>query len=164
MWFPGENCKFGRDHCIFAMQAGYVRYYRDPLKHPDRQYIGVVFEKEDTLPYPVNAARKRRLNMLPVKKEEVAAETTAEITVEGATAVETTVKGLKMGKGYAFRKTNWEIGRAGDEMKEKVKKFIPGDRFTAWRKAAARKALNIERRKLRNAQKAAKPKRKPKAR
>ena len=65
-WFPGENCKFGRDHCIFATESGYVRYYRDPRKHPKRQYIGVALEKDHTLPYPPNAARRRRLNMLAV--------------------------------------------------------------------------------------------------
>jgi large subunit ribosomal protein L27 len=68
-WYPGENCKFGRDHCIFAMETGYVRYYRDPLKHPDRQYIGVALNKNDTLPYPRNATRKRRLGMVAVVKE-----------------------------------------------------------------------------------------------
>ena len=68
-WFPGENCAMGRDHCIYATESGYVRYYRDPLKHPKRQYIGVCFEKHETLPYAPNAARRRRLNMLAVKRE-----------------------------------------------------------------------------------------------
>ncbi|KAI1391632.1 ribosomal L27 protein-domain-containing protein [Hypoxylon trugodes] len=62
-WHPGENCGMGRDHTIFALATGYVKYYRDPAKHPKRQYIGVVFNKEDTLPYPQHAMRKRRLNM-----------------------------------------------------------------------------------------------------
>lgn len=149
MWFPGENCKFGRDHCIFATQAGYVRYYKDPLKHPDRQYIGVVFNKEDKLPYPPNAARRRRLNMVPVERE-VPAESVAE--------TDAVPSALKMSRGYAFRMTNWAIGRAGEEAWKTVKKFVPGDRFTAWKKAAARKAINLEKRKMRNAQKAAKPK------
>ncbi|KAI1414452.1 ribosomal L27 protein-domain-containing protein [Hypoxylon sp. FL1857] len=65
-WFPGENCGIGRDHTIFALASGYVKYYRDPAKHPKRQYIGVVFNKEDTLPYPQHAMRKRRLNMIAV--------------------------------------------------------------------------------------------------
>ncbi|KAI2613441.1 ribosomal L27 protein-domain-containing protein [Hypoxylon sp. NC1633] len=66
-WFPGENCGMGRDHTIFAMTTGYVKYYRDPEKHPKRQYIGVVFNKTDKLPYPRHAMRKRRLNMTASK-------------------------------------------------------------------------------------------------
>lgn len=62
-WYAGENCGMGRDHTIFALASGFVKYYRDPAKHPKRQYIGVVFDKADTLPYPPHAMRKRRLNM-----------------------------------------------------------------------------------------------------
>ncbi|KAI0157952.1 ribosomal L27 protein-domain-containing protein [Hypoxylon sp. FL1284] len=62
-WYPGENCGIGRDHTIFALTSGYVKYYRDPATHPKRQYIGVVFDKADSLPYPRHAMRKRRLNM-----------------------------------------------------------------------------------------------------
>lgn len=43
-----------------------MRYYRDPLRHPDRKYIGVVFKAEDQLPYPQNASRKRRLGLVAV--------------------------------------------------------------------------------------------------
>jgi hypothetical protein len=154
------------------MESGYVRYYRDPLKHPDRQYIGVVFDKDQQLPTPPNAARRRRLNMLPVKREAPAEPTIeGEVVLEGmptdsTTTAEVTVRAdapkskLKHGNGYATRKTNWEIGRVGEEMEKTVKKFVPGDRWTAWRKSAARKRLNAERKKLRNAQKASKPKRK----
>ncbi|KAI1078681.1 ribosomal L27 protein-domain-containing protein [Whalleya microplaca] len=63
IWFPGENCGMGRDHTIFAKATGYVKYYKDPAKHPKRQYIGVVFDKADKLPYLPHAMRKRRLNM-----------------------------------------------------------------------------------------------------
>jgi large subunit ribosomal protein L27 len=54
----------GRDHTIHAAQPGYVRYYKDPAKHPKRQYIGIVFEKDQQLPAPVNAVRRRKLGML----------------------------------------------------------------------------------------------------
>lgn len=63
-WYAGENCGMGRDHTIFALASGYVKYYRDPAKHPKRQYIGVVFDKQDVLPYHAHAMRKRRLNMV----------------------------------------------------------------------------------------------------
>ncbi|KAI1808232.1 ribosomal L27 protein-domain-containing protein [Daldinia bambusicola] len=63
-WWPGENCGMGRDHTIYALATGYVKYYRDPSRHPDRQYIGVVFNKDDKLPYPTHAMRRRKLNMI----------------------------------------------------------------------------------------------------
>lgn len=49
--------------------AGYVKYYRDPLRHPTRQYIGVTFNREDKLPYPPNAARRRRLGLIATTRK-----------------------------------------------------------------------------------------------
>ncbi|KAI8933332.1 hypothetical protein NX059_009956 [Plenodomus lindquistii] len=178
-WFPGENCKFGRDHCIFATESGYVRYYRDPRKHSKRQYIGVALEKEHTLPYPPNAARRRRLNMLavpvtagkgatPAQHETVIV---ADSPVDPAASTDTdtpreaTRKSLSLskGKGYAYREANWQIGRAAERAGVVVNEFVPGDRWAAWRKSKARIEGNEERKRLRNAgKKSAKPKaRKP---
>ena len=53
----------GKDHTIFALQKGYVRYYRDPERHKERKYIGVVFEREMGLPRGRGAARRRRLGL-----------------------------------------------------------------------------------------------------
>jgi protein phosphatase inhibitor 2 len=58
----------GRDHTIHAAVAGYVKYYRDPQRHPKRQYIGVVFNREDRLPYPVSAPRRRKLGLVAVPR------------------------------------------------------------------------------------------------
>ncbi|KAF1847850.1 uncharacterized protein K460DRAFT_276213 [Cucurbitaria berberidis CBS 394.84] len=171
-WFPGENCKFGRDHCVFATESGYVRYYRDPRKHPKRQYIGVALEKEHTLPYPPNAVRRRRLNMLAVPVTAPTSSSTpaadvivADLPVDTAaradTPRESTRKSLTLtrGKGYAYREANWQIGRAAERANVQVKEFVPGDRWTAWRKSNARIEANVERKKLRNAgKKTAKPK------
>jgi large subunit ribosomal protein L27 len=66
-WFAGENAIMGRDHTIHSAIHGYVKYYRDPAKHPDRQYIGVTYNREDKLPYPPHAMRKRRLSMYAVE-------------------------------------------------------------------------------------------------
>lgn len=59
----------GRDHTIHAAIAGYVKYYRDPQRHPKRQYIGIVYNKEDKLPYPVGAPRKRRPGLVAVSRK-----------------------------------------------------------------------------------------------
>lgn len=79
VWHPGENTIMGRDHTIHAAVAGYVKYYRDPKRHPKRQYIGVVFNREDKLPYPPGTPRRRKLSLtaVPRKVQEPVAETTS---------------------------------------------------------------------------------------
>lgn len=71
-WFPGENVGIGKDHTLYSLVHGYVRYYRNPAVHPKRQYIGVALEKEgpgSQLPTPPNAPTRRRLGMYatPIK-------------------------------------------------------------------------------------------------
>ena len=70
-WHPGENCSVGRDHSIYATQPGFVKYYRDPAKHPKRRYIGVVFDRNMTLPTPPNAARRRRLGLYAARRSDL---------------------------------------------------------------------------------------------
>ncbi|KAF2436891.1 ribosomal protein L27 [Tothia fuscella] len=176
-WFPGENCDMGRDHTIFATEPGFVKYYRDPIKHPKRQYIGVVFERHQALPTPPNAARRRRLGMvaspMPIVEETPAVspvpETESEHAVEAAISLANflpgTAKGkdidptepfkktregntLKMRPNYQFREANWEIGRAAEKTGVVVREFERGDRFLAWRKTTARKARTAEKRSM----------------
>jgi len=165
----------GRDHTIYATQAGYVKFYRDPLKHPKRQFIGVVFERNQTLPQPLNAVRRRRLGMLAYKMSDTQIETQGELMtrqepgLDGAAGPPSTVRDasreergkvvvksqgeekqqLQLRPGYQYRMANWEIGRAAERANIKVDPFKPGDRFKAWRKRNARKAANAERRSLR---------------
>ena len=54
--------------------------------------------------------------------------------------------GLK--KGYTFRKTNFEIGRAAEKSRGRVVLFKPGDRFKAWRKRVVGRARGRERKTL----------------
>ncbi|KAK5133888.1 hypothetical protein LTR08_007117 [Meristemomyces frigidus] len=63
-WFPGDHAFMGRDHTIHAGAPGYVRYYRDPARHPKRKYIGIVFDPKQVLPQPPHAVRRRQLGML----------------------------------------------------------------------------------------------------
>ncbi|KAJ4416550.1 hypothetical protein N0V82_006672 [Gnomoniopsis sp. IMI 355080] len=64
IWHAGQNAIRGRDHTIHAAATGYVKYYRDPEVHPTRQFIGVAFNKEDTLPYPKKEPRRRKLGLV----------------------------------------------------------------------------------------------------
>ncbi|KAH8805860.1 ribosomal L27 protein-domain-containing protein [Xylogone sp. PMI_703] len=158
-WFPGENCAMGRDHTIYATASGYVKYYKDPERHPKRQYIGVVFERDQVLPLPRNSMRRRKLGMV-ASKMEITEQPVEEVAVRAGLEDAATRKVSKKSKkqqewqklelrpGYMYREANWEIGRAAERAKIKVRAFKPGDRWTAWRKATKRKAANIERRGL----------------
>ncbi|KAI9730019.1 MAG: 54S ribosomal protein L2 mitochondrial [Claussenomyces sp. TS43310] len=168
-WFPGENCGMGRDHTIYATESGYVKYYKDPEKHPKRQYIGVVFERDMVLPRPRNAVRRRRLGMVAQKMDlhtsssEPTADKGQDAPVSGETELGEVVQGmvdsasrqlkepkggvrnLTLRPGYMYREANWEIGRAAERAKVKVRQYKPRDRWTAWRKTAVRKLRNAER-------------------
>ncbi|TVY83724.1 54S ribosomal protein L2 [Lachnellula suecica] len=161
-WFPGDNCAMGRDHTIYATEAGYVKYYKDPEKHPKRQYIGVVFERAQVLPLPRNSMRRRKLNMVASTMEVEAppkVEVKGDLVIEGDGSKGVSVRqtpskerkgeegrDLKIRPGYMYREANWEIGRAAERAKVKVREFKPRDRWTAWRKAWKRKVANKEKR------------------
>lgn len=50
-FYPGENVGIGKDHTIFALEPGVVRYYLDPF-HPKRKFIGVALSRDLKLPSP----------------------------------------------------------------------------------------------------------------
>ncbi|RWA10732.1 hypothetical protein EKO27_g4364 [Xylaria grammica] len=155
-WYPGENCGIGRDHTIFALASGYVKYYKDPAKHPKRQYIGVVFDKKDKLPYPKNAMRKRKLNMVaaPVPPPQVQTELSAsgipnQIVRQGPGRKphprdERIIK-LAQDSSYAYREENWRLGTLVRTEKRKM-----GSRRVAMRHRRRKaKAIGLEMRALR---------------
>lgn len=65
---PGENVGIGRDHTIFALEPGYVKFYLDPF-HPLRKFVGVALKRELSLPTPHFAPRVRRFGYVPLKGE-----------------------------------------------------------------------------------------------
>lgn len=65
-WYPGFGCGIGKDHTIFALEPGFVKYYLDPF-HPKRKFIGIAHAKEDTLPYPHFDPIVRRLGRSVLK-------------------------------------------------------------------------------------------------
>ena len=170
-WYPGENCGMGRDHTIFAKEKGYVTYYKDEEKHPDRKYIGIVFERGMTLPRGRNEARRRRLGLVGRERQigTLAGDGGGEM-VEGAVtpmaATATVERGAKTAvtktvpsqsiettwvpptskKGYMYRPSNWEIGRAAEKIKVKVP-----TRFEALKKKKAERAALLEKSSLRGA-------------
>ncbi|KAK3679749.1 54S ribosomal protein L2 mitochondrial [Recurvomyces mirabilis] len=171
-WFPGDHCFMGRDHTIHAGVPGYVRYYSDPARHPTRKFIGLVFEKDQHLPQPTHAARRRHLGLLAYQMPDPAPSdalsnldapsTNPAITPSQPTTItlkptSNNPQGLQLSlrPGYQYRQSNHEIGQAAErkeaaaQAKGKTTRayddFKPGDRFAAWRKSAVRIARNNER-------------------
>lgn len=157
LWFPGENCGIGRDHTIYALASGYVKYYRDPAKHPKRQYIGVVFNKADKLPYEANAMRKRKLNMVaapvppPQVREALSPSGIPNEVVRlgpGRKPNPRDKRVLKLvsdGGSYAYREENWRLGTLVRTEKRKM-----GSRRTAMKHRRRKaKAIGLEMRALR---------------
>ena len=40
----------GRDHTLFALVPGYVRFYKEARMRGERKYVGVVLKKGEKLP------------------------------------------------------------------------------------------------------------------
>ena len=142
----------GRDHTIYALQKGFVRYYRDPDRHADRKYIGVVFERGMELPRARGASRWRRCGL--EERERVGV---GEGVVEGegkgeemgTLAAKGGVEDVVLREGYQYRESNWSIGRTAERAGVKVRAYKPNDRWMAWRKTNERKERNAEKRSLR---------------
>ncbi|KAL2794155.1 ribosomal L27 protein-domain-containing protein [Aspergillus keveii] len=165
-WFPGENCAMGRDHTIYAAEAGYVRYYLDPARHSDRKYIGVVFEKDGKLPTPQNAPTRRKLNRIAVPRlPETGVEGQSDLTVlvseetgsmVGSVPAVNAQEGKQLRPGYMWREANWSIGRAAEKAGITAAPYDRNDRWLAWRKREAKVQRAIQMKSLKNKKKASK--------
>jgi len=133
VWYPGENAGMGRDHTIFAMAPGFVRYYNDPIQ-PKRKFIGIALTDNQKLPKPPNAARVRRLGRVEVPLEEEPER------VPFGTPISKSDMEAKDGF-YVYRPPNWKIGRTMPKVD--VKRNNP---FARWQKKGKR-AANYKRRK-----------------
>lgn len=143
----------GRDHTIHAATPGYVRYYSDPARHPKHKFIGVALEKEQQLPAPANAPRKRRLGMLAYQMPtRDALSETEDALPERTPTRKRPAHPIKPGMrpGYQYRIGNWEIGREAERVgtAQRTVPFQPGNRWIAWRRRNERKAEAIARRAL----------------
>ncbi|KAF9477574.1 hypothetical protein BDN70DRAFT_881058 [Pholiota conissans] len=58
VFHPGQHVKMGRDHTLYAMVPGFVRFYREKHMLGERKYVGLVLERGDVLPRD-QAARGR---------------------------------------------------------------------------------------------------------
>lgn len=138
LWFAGENAGMGRDHTIFAMQPGYVRYYRDtgPKKRPT---IGVALTRDQKLPRPLNAAHVRRLGCVPVplvEKPVVSVPQGTPLTAEDWDHIRP--------GSYIPRPDNWRIGKVMPTLVRK-KNVFEGLAKSAERREARLKRVQLKR-------------------
>ncbi|EPY53822.1 ribosomal protein subunit L27 [Schizosaccharomyces cryophilus OY26] len=60
---PGDNAKVGRDFTIFANVSGYVKFFQKQISlRRTRKYVGIVFDRQTTLPRPEEEPTIRRVN------------------------------------------------------------------------------------------------------
>lgn len=85
-WHPGENVGMGRDHTIFALIDGVVKFFKKG--HKEKTFISVVNEKEEVKAEkkPVVKAKK------PAVKKEKTTATKEKSTEKKTTAKKTTKK------------------------------------------------------------------------
>lgn len=141
-----------------------MKFYKDPARHPDKQYIGVAFTREDKLPSPRNAPIKRRLNMVPVPRqiqneiEPGMVELDDSDTAMKVKLVTSKAASPPLRPGYMYRESNWEIGRAAEKAGIKVNEWSRKDRWTAWRKKLEKIKRVAQMKELKNRKKGGKKK------
>jgi len=47
---PGQHVGIGRDHTLYALAPGYVRFYTRLFRGKERKYVGLVTTRGDVLP------------------------------------------------------------------------------------------------------------------
>nr|CAG8519435.1 3115_t:CDS:2 [Entrophospora candida]CAG8520893.1 14599_t:CDS:2 [Entrophospora candida] len=55
--------KCGKDDTLYAIQSGFVRFYRDPKK-PKKRLVGIVFDRNDKLPRLPTEPRSRKFEFI----------------------------------------------------------------------------------------------------
>lgn len=84
-WHPGENVGMGRDHTIFALIDGIVKFFKKG--HKEKTFISVVNEKEEVKAEKKSVAKAKKP---AVKKEKTATVKTAKVaTTKKATTKKT---------------------------------------------------------------------------
>jgi len=66
----------GRDHTLFAVVPGYVRFYKVPWMRGERKFVGVVLNRDETLPRDeTTLGRSRWFGLVNLNKVQEAAPT-----------------------------------------------------------------------------------------
>jgi large subunit ribosomal protein L27 len=69
---PGDHVKMGRDHTLYAVAPGVVRFYKEKWMRGDRKFVGVVLERGLKLPRDEESLGRSRycglVNLAPGKE------------------------------------------------------------------------------------------------
>ncbi|PAV23681.1 ribosomal L27 [Pyrrhoderma noxium] len=66
---PGQHVGMGRDHTIFALVPGFVRFYSEKWMNTERKYVGVVLNRGEKLPREESKlGRSRYFGLVDVSK------------------------------------------------------------------------------------------------
>ncbi|KAJ7271945.1 ribosomal L27 protein-domain-containing protein [Mycena haematopus] len=76
VFHPGPHVKMGRDHTIYAMTPGYVRFYKEKWMRGQRSFVGLVMNRGEVLPRDEAARGRSRYCGLVNLKNHVVPETT----------------------------------------------------------------------------------------
>lgn len=57
---PGQNVGMGRDHTIYALTPGFVRFYKEKWLRGERRFVGIVSTRGETLPRDETALGRDR--------------------------------------------------------------------------------------------------------
>ncbi|KAI4517550.1 ribosomal L27 protein-domain-containing protein [Schizophyllum commune] len=60
LFHPGDHVEMGRDHTIYAVAPGFVRFYKQKWLRGERRFVGLVLEKGETLPRDETARGRSR--------------------------------------------------------------------------------------------------------
>ncbi|KAL3236514.1 mitochondrial 54S ribosomal protein bL27m RNJ42_01608 [Nakaseomyces bracarensis] len=130
-FYPGENVKIGRDHTIYAVEPGVVRYYLDPF-HPRRKFIGVALSRDIKLPKPHFAPNNRRFGRIELTNAKAIAKEKSALPRKEYLARDSLLKGLvdREAKRQEFLDTYWKYVSeelkvpVGNEWKEMASNYL----------------------------------------
>ncbi|ELU45030.1 ribosomal l27 domain-containing protein [Rhizoctonia solani AG-1 IA] len=77
---PGQHVGIGKDHTLFALAPGYVRYYTlpNPTSRGQRRYVGIVQERGEKLPrYEIAHGRSRYFGLVELSTSNAASQAKA---------------------------------------------------------------------------------------
>lgn len=69
--YPGDYVGIGKDHTLFALEPGFVRYYLDPF-HPRKKFVGVSLKEDVKLPIPHFEPTPRRFGHILLDNKKAA--------------------------------------------------------------------------------------------
>lgn len=69
--YPGEYVGIGKDHTLFALEPGFVRYYLDPF-HPRKKFVGISLKEDVKLPIPHFEPTPRRFGHILLDNKKAA--------------------------------------------------------------------------------------------